>query len=122
MKKLGLQLLLVFTFSIFSISLNFNETSGYKDVEQESSSNHFDFSIADSNSFAFINSRVVRITIYNSIYNSKELIDNYFERIYDKIDSNDFLYQRCNQNNKYIKNCLINYRKSDLIFPFHYYW
>ncbi len=118
MKDLRLVLSLIATFTFFSIvSLSSNdETVNIKSLDNK-------YTQAHSSSSVLVNSRVFRVSFSNLNFNHKTFSENYFKTNYFQIILNDYFFKvKFKIFNNYIKNCLINYRKSDLIFPFHYYW
>lgn len=118
MKDLRIVLSLIATFTFFSIvSLNSNdETVNIKSLDNK-------YTQAIQNSSVLVNTRIFRISFSNLNFNHKTFSENYFKFNYFQIILNDYFFKiQFKIFNHYIKNCLINYRKSDLIFPFHYFW
>ncbi len=108
-----------FIYLSFNLSFNNNDIV-IKDLLKEYSSD-CSYSKPNTNNSIFVISRVSRIISFcNS--NLNETIENYFQVTFLKIIFNVDFYPKINLNNNLIKNCLICYKKSDLIFPFHYYW
>jgi hypothetical protein len=120
MKILKLILFSLFTFTVFCLSFNTTDVI-VKDIKQEESSS-CNYSNVKKSDLFFTLSRVSRTNFCNSNINSYKKNNNYIKITILEVTSNKFYLQFFNQNNYYIKNCLINFRKSDLIFPFHYYW
>jgi hypothetical protein len=114
-------------FFIFFIFLSFNISSINNEIVIQDTVNNCikDFSYSEPNSkdSIFILSRASRIINFcNLNSNLNETIENYFFDTFLKIIHNVDFDLNINQYNNFIKNCLIFYKKSDLIFPFHYYW
>lgn len=116
MKNLLIILSLIITFTLFSIlSLSSNdETVNIKSLDNK-------YTQTRSNSSVLVNSRIFRVSFSNLNY--KTFLKNYYKSNYFQIILNDYFFKvKFKIFNHFIKNCLINYRKSDLIFPFHYFW
>jgi len=121
MKNLKVIFYLLIVFNIICLS---SKTDGNLEnsIAQEITTNS-SYSAFESKDSAFVISRIFSISLCNTTHsNLNKPFENYFKFTFLTILKKSFINGNLKQNNNFIINCLIHYKKSDLIFPFHYYW
>ncbi|WP_434035849.1 hypothetical protein [Formosa sp. 4Alg 33] len=114
----GLLLSLLYCFALYSVTQPLPETFTYhpNNPEQQQkvskvSESIFSLTAVPENvviSFPSSGGHFLKIPLFNSVW---------FPKISEQLIASQFLQYKINQTNT-----LVNYRKNDSIFPFHYFW
>lgn len=109
---------------IFSSALGFGIPVTVLDLDEitsdSNSQNRADIATIDNHLFGLTSESKISISGHYSV---NLVPDQHFLKFFTTIDALEVLSQiQLKHYSNLYNNCLIHYRKSDLIFPFHYFW